>query len=495
MNDLAKPIVIGVSGHRQLRAKDVDSLKQAVKSQLQAVALKCPNSPIKLLCCLAEGADQLCAEVAEELNIGLIVASPMEISEYKKDFQAGALFNFEKLLSRAEKVIVVSDYEKRPESFTRDYFYRQADIYVALHSHCLIALWDGSPAKAGGCGTAETVDMVLNHTYEHHNKYIRFNDGFVIRIHAPRLDDDTVAGDITYLGNESEFNTNIEKLDELNAGGGNPDELSLQNAKQYQGKLRLLAVLGTALATAFLLYDEIMIRGMLIALMIIFIVMIIAFKIATKSRCHEKYIEYRAFAEALRVQQHSDRIGFDIEVANYLDWSRCFDTAWIHKAMQIMSMYRDVRKSENLLDDWILDQKRYHERAAEKTKKLKQKNKAIILIAAALSIAVYAFAIIFEYGIAYQGMANAEIIRIIIKVSVGLFSAISLFAANYYGKLSLQHVYEDHVRMSSFFAAAEDYVTRFGADDEFLKELVNEELSENSNWCSYEKENSIDLTI
>lgn len=69
---------------------------------------------------------------------------------------------------------------------SRDYQYRQAGIYVAVHSHVLLALWDGSPAKADGCGTAEAVGFMLS---EDHNGGCCFkaaNGGAVLHISTPR---------------------------------------------------------------------------------------------------------------------------------------------------------------------------------------------------------------------------------------------------------------------------------------------------------------------
>lgn len=51
------------------------------------------------------------------------------------------------------------------------------------------------------------------------------------------------------------------------------------------------------------------------------------------------------------------------------------------------------------------------------------------------------------------------------------------------------------IRMAELFKKAIDYVDKNDIDDKFIQELINEELSENSNWCSYEKDNKIDLTI
>ena len=248
-------------------------------------------------------------------------------------------------------------------------------------------------------------------------------------------------------------------------------------------------------AVCFLLYDEVMINGMLIALGILLVAMFAAFKLAAKSQSHEKYIEYRVLAESIRVQNHLNHIGSDLEVSNFLDWSRRFDTPWIHKAMQAYVVMLSVDNSEDISKDWIVDQQNYHEKAAAKTEKQIKHNKAIVSISVIASVAIYIFALIFEYGLSIHFAQHAELIRVIIKIAVGGFSAASLFAANYYGKLSLKRVYEDHVKMADFFKEAQNYVVRFGVSEKFIKELVNEELSENSSWYSYEKDNEIDLTL
>lgn len=492
--DKLLPIVLGASGHRHLQQKDFSILRAAVEEQIKALRLECPNSPIKLLTSLAEGADQLCAEVALSLGLGLIVALPMDLLEFKKDFEGEALLKFETLLSQAEKSFVVPCVEKT-ENPDRSYYYRQADIYLAEHSHALLALWDGSTPKENGCGTAETVDFVLNHSYIHKDRCVKHDDGFVIHVFAPRSDSESAAGTIRLLGDEALFKESIHKLDELNKDGANPDKLSVQNGKKYHRLLLLLAVIGTAIAICFLLYDEVMIVGMLIALGILLVTMFISFRFAIKSQSHEKYIEYRVLAESLRIQNHLNHIGSNLEVACFLDWSRRFDTSWIHKAMQAVLVTRTVDNSEDLHTDWILEQQKYHESAAIKTKKQMRHNKVIVNVSIIASIALYVFALVFEYGFASQYVMQAELIRIILKVAVGSFSAASLFATNYYGKLSLNRVYEDHIKMAAFFKKAQDYIMRFGVSEDFIKELINEELSENSNWYSYEKDNVIDLTL
>ena len=494
MNDKQISIIIGVTGHRDLSNVNIDSFKLIIKQELEKIALKCPNTEIKLLTSLAEGADQMCAEVALELGINIIVPLPMEVNDYIKDFKDESLIKFNSLLSKAERSFVVP-YVEETNKVDRDYKYRQAGIYIAEHCNCLLALWDGSSPKEDGCGTAEVVDMVLNHSYSADDKCIRNDDGFVIHILTPRDDLINKTGEVEYLGNKSLFEECLTKIDLINKEGGNPDKLSIENGKKYHNTLKLIAILGTAITIAFLLYDEAFLSFMLIILGVVLIFMYFSYKYAQKSKCHEKYIEYRVLAECLRIQGHLDKTGNNYEAADYLDYSRCFDTLWIYKTMKAYCVTRTIEELEDIKKDWLLEQYNYHSRASIKTNKSIKHNNTIVKLSMTASVALYIFAFIFEYTISSRLTNNIELIRTIIKTTIGGFSAMSLFAANYYGKLSLDRVYEDHVRMAEFFKKAIEYADKNDIDEKFIKELINEELSENSNWCSYEKDNKIDLTV
>lgn len=495
MNDKQISIIIGVTGHRDLSNVNIDSFKLIIKQELEKIALKCPNTEIKLLTSLAEGADQLCAEVALELGINIIVPLPMEVNDYVKDFQDESLVKFNNLLSKAERSFVIPCVENNRE-INRDYKYRQAGIYIAEHSNCLLALWDGSKPKENGCGTAEVVDMVLKHSYSINDKCIRNDDGFVIHINTPRTNEkESNTGEITYLGNQKLFNDCCIKIDALNKEGRNPDKLSIEYGKKYHNTLKLLAILGTIVTVAFLLYDEAFLSFMLIVLGIVLIFMYFSYKYAQKSKYHEKYIEYRVLAECIRIQEHLDKSGYDYEIADYLDYCRCFDTLWIYKTMKAFCVTRTIEESEDIKNDWLLEQYNYHSNAIIKAKNILKRNNSIVKMSLVVSVVVYIYALLFEYVPLVRFGSDMELVRTIIKIIVGGFSATSLFAANYYGKLSLDRVYEDHIRMAEFFKIAIEYVDRNGINEKFIKELINEELSENSNWCSYEKDNKIDLTV
>lgn len=60
------PIIIGITGHRDLRKEDIPDLENKVRGIFQEARIKYPNSPIKVLSPLAEGVDRLVAKVALE---------------------------------------------------------------------------------------------------------------------------------------------------------------------------------------------------------------------------------------------------------------------------------------------------------------------------------------------------------------------------------------------------------------------------------------------
>lgn len=175
-----------MTGHRDLRENDIPQLRKLVRTELQKLKTEYPHSPFVMLNSLAAGADLLCAEVATELGVMLKCPLPMSIEEYRKDFDADTVTRFETMLSHAEEVFITPNTEPLPDEASRDYHYRQAGIYVATHSHVLIALWDGSPAKADGCGTAETAEFMLGGNYNSGGFFKAADHGAVLHIFTPR---------------------------------------------------------------------------------------------------------------------------------------------------------------------------------------------------------------------------------------------------------------------------------------------------------------------
>lgn len=156
------PIVVGVTGHRSIRQADRPALYAAVREELSKLRARCSHSLFVMLSSLAEGAGLLCADAAEELNIPLIAALPRAVDDYEKDFSEVGKARLSHHLLRAVQVFPVPPTEK---GAGRDFEFRPAGIFVAAHSHVLLALWDGGSGTEAACGTAAAADFALNGSY------------------------------------------------------------------------------------------------------------------------------------------------------------------------------------------------------------------------------------------------------------------------------------------------------------------------------------------
>jgi len=209
-HDLRIPIVVGVTGHRNLNSEDTPALREMVRAVLEEVLRKLPNSPLVLMSPLAEGADRLVAQVALELaddnwdsgghsRIRLVVPLPMPQSEYERDFNndRASLNAFRKLLSSASFHYVlpmvagnnVAKIENRHDNPYRDLQYRQAGVHVAQSSDVLIALWDGHESSSD-CGTARMVEWksrgIPDEYANRRSNVHRRDSGLVTHIVTPR---------------------------------------------------------------------------------------------------------------------------------------------------------------------------------------------------------------------------------------------------------------------------------------------------------------------
>ncbi|HET9662676.1 MAG TPA: hypothetical protein VFP00_00490, partial [Burkholderiales bacterium] len=73
----ARPLVVGVTGHRDLVAAEVAGIEAIVRRVFDDLQERFPGRPLRVLSPLAEGADRLVALIAEELGLELYVPLPM----------------------------------------------------------------------------------------------------------------------------------------------------------------------------------------------------------------------------------------------------------------------------------------------------------------------------------------------------------------------------------------------------------------------------------
>jgi hypothetical protein len=153
------PFIFGVSGHRDLARPDLPELRRQLEKVFARFAAAYPNAAFELWSPLAEGADQLAAEVALAHGIKVIVPLPMSQPEYERDFEtAESLAEFRRLLARAESQFEVADSAgdsslslSLSDPIVRTEKYAALGDFIARKSHVLILLWDGSDnQKVGG---------------------------------------------------------------------------------------------------------------------------------------------------------------------------------------------------------------------------------------------------------------------------------------------------------------------------------------------------------
>jgi len=157
-------LVIGVTGHRDIRQQDRAQLKNRVREVFAELRHQYRSTPFILLSPLAEGADRLVAEVAllPEIGARLIAPLPMPKHMYEADFSGDpdSLKEFNELLAQADQwfeiPLAAGEAAVSHPGPERDLQYEAVGKYIARASQILIALWDGAPADKVG-GTAAIV--------------------------------------------------------------------------------------------------------------------------------------------------------------------------------------------------------------------------------------------------------------------------------------------------------------------------------------------------
>jgi hypothetical protein len=162
---------VGVTGHRAevLPAGGVDALRERVRAALTLIAEAGADLLEKERDCfgagpcqrrflspIADGADQIAAEVALELGWELEVVLPFERAAYRASLASDAArARFDSLLSRAACLLELPG----DPSDGLDAYVMTGRATVA-HCDLLIAVWDGLPPRGRG-GTGEVVQFAL----------------------------------------------------------------------------------------------------------------------------------------------------------------------------------------------------------------------------------------------------------------------------------------------------------------------------------------------
>ncbi len=357
------PLVIGVTGHRDLVEQEVDRLERCVVDLISGLQRRFPHTPIRIMSALAEGADRLAARAALESGVELQVVLPMPAQEYKKDFgSAESRAEFDALCEQAEVLTLTapagaSDTGKFTDQ-ARNLCYANVGMFISAHCHILLAIWDGVYTDNLG-GTSQVV-------YFHHYDRLPGLSESVPRSSLFLTDDEsdlvyhiscsrqvaheaavpplqqrwyTTAPDapasndmperyINVFRRGDEYNGDIRRLlrngdvsesaeveapdiprraaaERIRAAFDVADPLANHFQKRVTITLAGIYSLAVFAGLAFIMYSELTGFDLLIYPFLAFLLLnIVLATLAKRREWHRKYLDYRVLAEGLRVQYY-----------------------------------------------------------------------------------------------------------------------------------------------------------------------------------------------
>jgi hypothetical protein len=414
---LASTLIVGVTGHRNLRDCDTGALRAQVREFFQDLRSRYPDLPISVLSSLAEGSDQLVTDVALEMGLRVVAPLPLPPSLFRDDFSTCATLRH---LDEQLQQVDVLELPLAPGASAasigsagpaRDVQYAQAGIFVSSHCHILLALWDGQPSELVG-GTAQVVDFHLRgempvpierrraalgmlglgeETLVHHIPVLRHGTSGA---HPPRArwltcDQDVIA----HARMPAEFDAMFRRHCEFNQDwikyadriGSTPQALPDERpgcpidglfevadwlARTYQRRiakvLLVTYVLAALMGFSFVLYADVTNQDAMLYLFLLFFASgIVVTAVATRRQWHRQYIDYRALAEGLRVQSFWRRAGI-VDIAtpafahdNFLQ-KQDVELGWIRNAMRGASLDGILapvdtgpRQVDQVIDEWV----------------------------------------------------------------------------------------------------------------------------------------------
>ena len=357
-------LVVGVTGHRKLREAEIPALQAQVRDFLVELQRRYPGLPVVLLSSLAEGGDQLAAQVALDLDLRVIAPLPLPVELYRHDFDDASRAVLDRQLQQVETLVLPLRHDSHHEAIAqpglaRDQQYAQAGIFVSSHCHILLALWDGRDSEKLG-GTAQVVRFHLQgsvpgqidrrrrvalarlgldeETLVYHLQANREHDTEGVSVPGRWLtaDEDIVAHDLlppafdVMFQHQAEFNADVRKyspaiLEQFvleSAHDPDPAPCPIESlfvatdwmARTYQRRvghvLRIVYLLAAAMGFAFFTYTHISAHSVVINLFLVFFLAGMGVvMLARRREWQRKHLDYRALAEGLRVQSYWRRAG------------------------------------------------------------------------------------------------------------------------------------------------------------------------------------------
>jgi hypothetical protein len=544
------PIVIGVTGHRHLRAGDLPSHREHVRELFAQLRRRYPTTPLRIVTALAEGSDRLVAEVALAEGHELLVPLPLEPSDYERDFP-GSTAEFESLLRRVppEQVFVLprdegSDHEHLTPHEKREKRYRAVGMFLAQQTHLLLALWDGHP-HASSAGTAAVVRMKLEGPSGMPEAGLRPLDaddgGPVYHIHALRAGEAAAHALkkpkwlFPQEGDEALFHTLCSRIERFNseplrrsmatslpqaAQALLPDIESHSAAGQtlaaafaaadllarhYQQitrvVLRLTLLFAAALALIFEIYAEVLPwRALPAGYLAAFASLTAILFWQGRRDVQGRYLDYRALAEGLRVQFYWRLAGLPDSAASSYLRKQLDELRWIREALRAAAALHPPRTAhpELAVEHWVGGQADYYADRAhsqrERLHRLEHRSRVFLGAGLLATLGLVLF---------WNRLESLPAWHRWIVVLMGFAPIGAALWETYAERLGLRTQVNQYARFAGIFRRAKRFAERLErhpprhdrqhALNALLRELGREALMENGDWVLLLRERPIVL--
>lgn len=381
------PLLIGIVGHRELPDEYLGELESELSQALDDICSSIPNTSVVLVSSLAVGADRLGARVGLSKGMELIVPLPFTVEVFQQDFP-NSVDEFKGLLGQAKCSFVATESE-----FSG---YEGASRWIARHCQIIVALWDGEQEAPAPGGTAHTVRLRY-HVGESGCTLSSVADylGPVLHLHCPRTSGVTRKKPQWVWPADADAQTTslgqlLSPLDDFNGEAGNVGKESMldslrQLPEQFPSKARLaqvfcladslanirqrrfqsalnvsvgLAIIGYMIQQGWATTSGRIVASLFLTLALLFIYF------STRARNLERYLEYRALAEVLRVACFWRLAGVTATPTDRFLNQHWGNLRWVRSAVNALwipdaSVAADL---ELVKTRWIDDQQGYYER-------------------------------------------------------------------------------------------------------------------------------------
>jgi hypothetical protein len=625
------PLVVGVTGHRDLREQDREALAGRVRHIFMELRARYRTTPLVLLSPLAEGADRLVARVALDCGVRLVVPLPLPQALYEEDFSrsdaspalaavpprsgtpvedslgasspadaepTGSLAEFSELLGLAEQRFELpllpgySEDDLREPGGPRDQHYAAVGAHVAQHSQLLIALWDGVDSERVG-STAQVVRFQLEGVPEPYVAPRSALDppdvGPVYQIVTPRRRNPHPAGDPLSLckhyphgygsdaAEEAAFHRICARLDDFNRDAARQagtlaveretskisvlgqaaamlppairalldhyataDTLALYYQRRTLRTVRGLFVLAFVAACCFALYADFPLArqvrptteehwgwGLGLYLGVLGGAFLL-YGWAQRRDYQNKYQDYRALAEGLRVQLFWAIAGVDASVAEHYLRKQKGELNWIRGAVRTATIPLRQREGSGteraatlergsrlqlVLRRWVEAQREFFTRAAvrdqARRETLERGARRLVCLGVGIAVGV-AVSLAGGWGLEWliptAALQSPSVFledQALAQGGLIVLMALPLVAAGtvegYVHILALAEQAKQYQRMGLLFANAEARLTALlyaGQHDralDLIRELGKEALVENGDWVLLHRERPLEV--